>query len=85
VKGVCGPLSGDTSRIGTKRQRGEGNLWEIAKRQVWNTILKGEAAAMGRIHVCDTCVPPCDHPEIHMVVPIGNEGSGKFSLGGMSV
>jgi hypothetical protein len=25
---------------------------------------------MGRIHVCDACVAPCDDPESQMVVPI---------------
>jgi hypothetical protein len=24
---------------------------------------------MGRIHVCDACVAPCDDPESQMVVP----------------
>ena len=70
VKGVCVPLTGDTSRIGTKRQIGSRNSWENAKRQVWNTILKREAAAIGRIHVCDACVAPCDDPEYQMVVPL---------------
>ena len=50
VKGACGPLAGDTPRIGTKRQIGSRNSWENAKRQVWNTILKREAAAMGYTH-----------------------------------
>jgi hypothetical protein len=44
--------SGPTPRIGAKRQIGSRNLWENAKRQVWNTILKREAAAVGLIHVC---------------------------------
>ncbi len=70
MKGACGPLAGDTSRIGVKRQIGFRNLWENAKRQVWNTILKREAAAMGHIHVCDACVAPCDDPESQMVVTI---------------
>ena len=70
MKGVCVPLAGDTSRIGTKRQIGSRNLWENAKRQVWNTILKREAAVMGRIHVYDACEAPCDDPEYQMVVPI---------------
>ena len=69
VKGACDPLEGDTPRIGTKRQIGSRNSWENAKRQVWNTILKREASAMGRIHVCDVCVSPCDDPEYQMVVP----------------
>ncbi len=51
MKGACGPLAGDTPRIGAKIQIGFRNLWENAKRQVWNTILKREAAAMDRIHV----------------------------------
>jgi hypothetical protein len=51
VKGACDPLTGDKPRIGAKRQIGSRNLWENAKRQVWNTILKREAAAVGRIHV----------------------------------
>ncbi len=38
---------------------------------------------MGLIHVCDVCVTPCDDPENQMVVTIGSEGSGKFSLGDM--
>ena len=75
VKGACGPLAGDTPRIGTKRQIGSRNIWENAKRQVWkllflvwNTILKREAAAMGRIHVCNASAAPCDDPEDQMVV-----------------
>jgi hypothetical protein len=40
MKGACDPLVGDTPRIGVKRQIGSRNLWENAKRQVWNTILK---------------------------------------------
>ncbi len=39
---------------------------------------------MVRIHVCDACVAPCDDLESQMVVTIGNEGSGKFSRGGMA-
>jgi hypothetical protein len=50
LKGACGPLARDTTRIGTKRQIGSRNCWENAKRQVWNTILKREAAAMGYTH-----------------------------------
>jgi hypothetical protein len=62
-----------------KRQIGSRNLWENAKRQVWNTILlKREAAAVVHIHVCSVYVVPCNDPEIQMVVPTGNEGSGKF-------
>jgi hypothetical protein len=56
VKGVCDPLAGDTPRIGTKRQIGSRNCWENAKRQVWNTILKREAAAMGYTHGRLTCI-----------------------------
>ena len=55
---------------------GSRNSWENAKRQVWNTILKREAVAMVRIHVCDACAAPCDDPEDQMVVAIGREGSG---------
>ena len=69
MKGACGPLAGDTPRIGTKRQIGSRNSWENAKRQVWNTTLKRAAAVMGRIHVCDARVAPCDDPEYQMVVP----------------
>jgi len=74
VKGVCVPLTGDTPRIGAKRQIGSWRmprdkfLLEIVKRQVWNTVLKREAVGMGRIHVCDTCVAPCDDPENQMFV-----------------
>jgi hypothetical protein len=68
VKGTRGPLAGDTPRISTKRQIGSRNIWENAKRQVWNTILKREAAAMVRIHVCDVSAAPCDDPEDQMVV-----------------
>jgi hypothetical protein len=50
VKGVCAPLAGDTPRVGTKRQIGSRNCWENAKGQVWNTILKREAATMGYTH-----------------------------------
>jgi hypothetical protein len=70
VKGSCVPLTGDTSRIGTKRQIGSRNIWENAKRQVWNTILKREGAVMDRIHVYDACAVPCDDPEDHMVVTV---------------
>ncbi len=70
MKGVCGPLTGGTPRIGTKRQIGSRNSWENAKRQVWNTILKREAAPMGRIHVCDVSAVPCDDPEDQMVVAL---------------
>ena len=56
VKGACGPLAGDTPRIGTKRQIGSRNSWENAKRQVWNTILKREAAAMDYTHGRLTCI-----------------------------
>jgi hypothetical protein len=52
MKGVCGPLAGDTPRIGTKRQIGSRNLWENAKRQVWNRILKREESGVVHIHVC---------------------------------
>ena len=52
VKGDCVPLSGDTSRIGVKRQIRSRNLWENAKRQVWNTILKRDTSPVVRIHVC---------------------------------
>ena len=70
VKGVWGPLAGDAPRIDTKRQIESRNLWENAKRQVWNTILKREAAGMGRIHVCDACAAPCDDPESQMDVSL---------------
>ena len=73
VKGACDPLAGDTPRIGTKRQIGSRNSWENAKRQVWNTILKREAAAMGRIHVCNASAAPCDDPEDQMVVAKGGD------------
>jgi hypothetical protein len=39
---------------------------------------------MGRIHLYDACISPCDDPESQMVVPIGSEGSGKFSRGSMT-
>jgi hypothetical protein len=52
MKGACDPLAGDTPRIGVKRQIGSKNLWENAKRQVWNTMLKREAEAVVHIHVC---------------------------------
>jgi hypothetical protein len=85
VKGTCGPLVGDTPRIGKKRQIGSRNTWENAKRQVWNTILKREAATLGRIHVCDVCVAPCDDPEYQMVVPLFGRGleppmTGRYRL-----
>ncbi len=53
LKGVCGPLTGDTSkiRIGAKRQIGSRNPWENTKRQVWSTILKREVATVVNIHV----------------------------------
>ena len=60
------------------------NLWENAKRQVWNTVLKREAAGMGPIHVCVAYVAPCDDPEGQMVVPIDSDGSRNFSMGGMA-
>jgi hypothetical protein len=56
VKGACGPLARDTPRIGTKRQIGSRNCWENDKRQVWNTILKREEAAMGYTHGRVTCI-----------------------------
>jgi hypothetical protein len=74
VKGACVPLVGDTSRKGTKRHIGSRNIWENAKRQVWNTILKREAAAMGRIHVYDASTAPCDDPEDQMVVTMLRTG-----------
>jgi hypothetical protein len=52
LKGTCDPLTGDTPRIGAKRQIGSRNLWEHVKRQVWNTILKREEEAVGLIHIC---------------------------------
>jgi hypothetical protein len=52
MKGVCGPLAGDTPRIGAKRQIGSRNPGNDAKRQVWNTILKRETEAVVHIHVC---------------------------------
>ena len=66
-------MSGDTSRIGAKRQIGSRNPGKDARTQVWDTILKREAAAMGHIHVCDACVAPC---EIR-----SQEGSGSFAMG----
>ena len=51
MKGSCGPLPGDTSRTGAKRQIGSRNLWENAKRQVWNTILKRDTGTVVHIHV----------------------------------
>ena len=51
MKKACVPLAGHTPRIGAKRQIGSRNLWENAKRQVWNTILKRETATVGHIHV----------------------------------
>jgi hypothetical protein len=51
MKKTCVPLTGDTPRIGAKRQIGSRNLWENAKRQVWNTILKRETSAVDHIHV----------------------------------
>jgi hypothetical protein len=45
------------------------------REQVWDTILKREAVAIGHIHECDACAAPCDDPENQMVVPNGNEGS----------
>jgi hypothetical protein len=68
VKGSCGPLTGDTPRIGTKRQIGSRNSWENTKRQVWNTILKRDTSGMVHIYVCDACAAPCDDPEDQMVV-----------------
>ncbi len=62
-------MAGDTTRIGVKRQIGSRNPGKDARTQVWDTILKREAAAMGHIHVCDACVAPCDDPEYQMVVP----------------
>ena len=44
-------MTGDTPRIGVKRQIGSRNLWGNAKRQVWNTILKRETTAVVHIHV----------------------------------
>ncbi len=49
---------------------------ENDKRQVWNTVLKREAAAMGHIHVYDACVDPSDDPEYQMVVPTVQTISG---------
>ena len=60
---------GDAPRIDTKRQIESRKTGNGTKRQVWDTILKGEAATMGRIHVYDACVAPCDDPESQMDVP----------------
>ena len=51
VKGAWGPLTRDAPRIDTKRQIESRKTGNGPKRQVWNTILKREAASMGHIHV----------------------------------
>ena len=53
----------------TNTHTSDGSGYENARKQVWDTILKREAAAVGRIHVCDACADPCDDPEDQMVVP----------------
>ena len=43
-----------------------------AGKQVWDTILKREAAAMGHFQVCDDSAAPCDDPEDQMVVAVSS-------------
>ena len=55
-----------------------------AQEQVGMTIIKRDSAAMGRNHVCDAYVAPCDDPEDQMVVSNGAKDRENFSRGGIA-
>jgi hypothetical protein len=65
-RGLESPMTGKY-RLEIPRNRGR-NPGKDAGQQVWDTILKRDAATMGHIHVCDVSVSPCDDPEDQMVV-----------------